>query len=434
MKNKQVLLAGAAPDTSNLGVDALCYSTAASLLNKGAPIDLTILNHGDKFLPNAYKLRDGTTCHVMGAKHTRRFYKPSSYLNIEAMLSLPFFETKQSQLFSDATAILDLSAGDSFTDLYGQQRFESIVSPKELAIKFQKALILLPQTYGPFSKSSNAKRATEYLKYSSLAYARDMYSLECMQQLLGSSFDPQRHRLAVDMAFLLPTSSKEEIRRRNLLPEQTGDKEIYGMNISGLIYNNPATSASQYDININYRSLVRDIAEKILEESDGDLWLIPHVLAPSGSYESDSDACLALKETLNPKWHNRVSVIQGEYDQCEIKGVISQCAWFMGTRMHSTIAALSNGIPTMALAYSGKFQGVFESVNQGEHVADLRKFSESEVLNQVLEAWRNRDSTGRKLSDRIGRVIDEAQAQLNDVVAHIVGEDNPHSQASIKLR
>jgi len=42
--------------------------------------------------------------------------------------------------------------------------------------------------------------------------------------------------------------------------------------------------------------------------------------------------------------------------------VLSHCSLFAGTRMHSTIAALSSGVPTLNLAYSIKARGVSRDV------------------------------------------------------------------------
>ena len=44
------------------------------------------------------------------------------------------------------------------------------------------------------------------------------------------------------------------------------------------------------------------------------------------------------------------------------KAVIGQCDFFIGSRMHACIAALSQGVPCVGVAYSMKFAGVFDTV------------------------------------------------------------------------
>ena len=66
-------------------------------------------------------------------------------------------------------------------------------------------------------------------------------------------------------------------------------------------------------------------------------------------------------------------IVDREYDQHEIKGVIGMCDFFVGSRMHACIGALSQGIPCVGVAYSMKFRGVFESVGVADWVVDSRQ-------------------------------------------------------------
>ncbi len=66
------------------------------------------------------------------------------------MQAIPFLSTYASRAIRSSVAVLDVSAGDSFADLYGSKRFDYICLFKEMAIQMKKPLILLPQTYGPF--------------------------------------------------------------------------------------------------------------------------------------------------------------------------------------------------------------------------------------------------------------------------------------------
>ena len=52
--------------------------------------------------------------------------------------------------------------------------------------------------------------------------------------------------------------------------------------------------------------------------------------------------------------------------------VISQCDLFIGSRMHSCIAALSTCTPVVAMVNSGKFNGIWEQYGLREYMIDLR--------------------------------------------------------------
>lgn len=103
-------------------------------------------------------------------------------------------------------------------------------------------------------------------------------------------------------------------------------------------------------------------------------------------------------------------------DPREVKGLIGKCDWFCGTRMHSTIAALSQGVPTAAVAYSIKTQGVFETCGQGDHVADPRHSSTEDVVAHLLASFDGREAARASLAEHLPDVRQIAQEQMSCVV------------------
>ncbi len=81
-------------------------------------------------------------------------------------------------------------------------------------------------------------------------------------------------------------------------------------------------------------------------------------------------------------------MVNREYDQYEIKGVIGLCDFFIGSRMHACIAALSQRVPTIGVAYSKKFSGVFESIGLGDMVIDARFINVDQAINKILEFFK----------------------------------------------
>jgi polysaccharide pyruvyl transferase WcaK-like protein len=84
-------------------------------------------------------------------------------------------------------------------------------------------------------------------------------------------------------------------------------------------------------------------------------------------------------------------MVRGSYDQSQIKYIIGLCDFFIGSRMHSCISALSQFIPAVGIAYSKKFHGVFESVGLQQYVADARSLNNDGVLQTVSTAFENKD-------------------------------------------
>jgi len=87
--------------------------------------------------------------------------------------------------------------------------------------------------------------------------------------------------------------------------------------------------------------------------------------------------------------------------------VIGRTNFFVGSRMHACIAALSQCVPAVGLAYSDKFLGVFESAGVGESTIDLRKASVDEVIDQTLAAFNRRADLQGRLREQIAGVRGE---------------------------
>ena len=121
-------------------------------------------------------------------------------------------------------------------------------------------------------------------------------------------------------------------------------------------------------------------------------------------------------ESLEDSCKNRIHMVMGEHDQFAIKGIIGLCDFFIGSRMHACIAALSQGIPTVGVAYSRKFAGVFESVGFGNMVSDARSVDMQTAIEDICMHFRNREQVGTILKKN----IEAAKKQLVDTFDKIL--------------
>lgn len=132
--------------------------------------------------------------------------------------------------------------------------------------------------------------------------------------------------------------------------------------------------------------------------------LVPHVMGEGPDCESDINACRNIYDNLRKELHDSVWLVDGGYNQHEIKAIISHCNFFIGSRMHACIAALSHCIPSIGLAYSKKFGGVFESVGMLQLVIDLRQSEISAILDKIKKAYEQRFQDANKLKHTIPKV------------------------------
>ncbi|SMF13558.1 hypothetical protein SAMN02745866_00851 [Alteromonadaceae bacterium Bs31] len=85
--------------------------------------------------------------------------------------------------------------------------------------------------------------------------------------------------------------------------------------------------------------------------------------------------------------------------------------------MHSTIASLSSQVPTAAIAYSGKFKGVFESAGQADASFDARELSTEDLLQSLIQSWRSRDIVRKQLQRDIPSVIEKSESQFKQIIS-----------------
>lgn len=423
--NDQFAFFGAAPDTGNLGVSALCYSVLAGLRDRGARL-VIVFDHsqGVAELPgwNGFARR-------AGAYRTRRWYRPESHAAIGFALRLGIRRLPAAGALIRCDAILDISGGDSFTDLYGAERFESVGWPKRLAIRLGKPLILLPQTYGPYTDPTRKREAARIVRSARACWARDRRSYEILLDLLGDAFDEDRHRVGVDVAFLLETIEPDESTGAGGAAcmealDRLGAGPLAGLNVSGLILNDPENARTRYRFIADYRDAVTRLIESLVA-AGARVVLTPHVVTPRGHYESDTEASESVVSALSPAVRARVWVAPAFEDPRHVKWLIARCDWFCGTRMHATIAGLSSGVPTATIAYSDKAKGVFETCGQGAQVIDPRELDTDGVVEHLTDSFRNREEIRSSLARHLPGVLATASEQMDRIVDQIRGPVTP---------
>ena len=167
--------------------------------------------------------------------------------------------------------------------------------------------------------------------------------------------------LAPDPAFTLR-------KQTGNYPEGLGRKPYIGINVSPLIQSLEKGGNITME---NYRALVAHI----LETTDRDIALIPHVV-----WDHNDDR-IPLGQ-LYEEFRDTGRVFMVEDQNCmQLKDIISGCEFFVGARTHATIAAYSTCVPTLVVGYSVKARGIARDLFGSEEgyvlpVQQLRNFGE----------------------------------------------------------
>lgn len=412
-----ITILNAAPDTGNQGVSALCLSALAGLAARGAR-PLAVADHG-RGVRNC-DMGFAEVTHI-GLTHSRRFWRSESLATVRALARIGGGPSASARALAGSRAILDVSGGDSFTDLYGPRRFRSMVLTKRLALDNGLPLILLPQTLGPFREAANRAEAVSILAAARAVWVRDAASFAFLQEELGSLFDENRHRLGIDMAVALPQLEPSNLPKRLkawLSPAR--DFPVGGLNVSGLLTQDAVGAQATFGLAERHDAQILASARAILDHRERmHLLLVPHVHRDLGDLESDLAAAHALKARLEADYPDRVEVVTDRLNAMELKWVLARLDWFAGARMHATIGAFSAGTPTLGLGYSDKAAGVFSQCGIGEHVADLRRLDGAALGQVVATSLMQRDAMQLELDKLLPQLRARAEAQMDVIVQQI---------------
>jgi polysaccharide pyruvyl transferase WcaK-like protein len=219
-------------------------------------------------------------------------------------------------------------------------------------------------------------------------------------------------RFVPDVAFVLDARKPEHLDIEPSADMRTQGSIVIGLNVSGLLFNGGYNRDNMFGLGSNYCELVYAVVEMLLKHQKVSVLLIPHVFPLAGNeVESDPDACLKMYECLSKIYPGRMLLVKGEYDQGEIKHIIGLCDFLIGSRMHACIAALSQGIPAVGIAYSKKFTGVFESIGLSDCVVDARTCTENELLEKISSVFERRELIRKHLQNTIPSI----QRQVLDI-------------------
>lgn len=376
-------------NSENFGVSALAITHIEFIIQaaKNKNIDISITTFGTPDTKHL-KIRD-----ELEQKHKLRInhinFSPRNELN-------NLINLKKSALFKlrEYDIIFDLGEGDSFTDIYGQKRFAFLCLTKLLPILNKTPLILSPQTIGPFKSKVNQKLAGWMLKRADNVFCRDVKSSAVAREL-GA-----RPTETTDVAFSLSYTPLEK-KPNNV-----------GVNISALLWHGGYNKKNQFNLTLDYQEIVRQIISGLLQRNQT-VHLIPHVISENILIENDYLVCQEIKSLyanderiiLSPKFSSPI----------EAKSYISQLEFFTGARMHATIGAVSAGVPTIPIAYSRKFVGVFGTLNYN-YTLEANTLNEERLLTSFFNYF---DQDKEEMYNRVKQSGAQAKKENDTYILNI---------------
>lgn len=365
MKKLTIGLLGTAVNNENMGCVALTYSLISQLSEIAKRNNLIFEYiifepcYNDQTV-SFQKLKSYFDSNIsMG----RMYFKNISncYNVIKTLLKIPQ-NKKVIENIKKCNLCIDLTQGDSFSDIYGEERFYSWSLMKLLIERSGVPLVLGPQTYGPFKDSKVKQIAKDIIDNAYLVVSRDEDSIKLINSFCNKSVVS-----GTDLAFALPYNKTH----------LDNGKINIGINISGLLSKNKTdqSNLSTGELKTNFSEYINRLINFLVNKNEYIVHIISHVGNEGEEFARS----------------NKI-IYSGKFDSpIDAKSYISGMDIFIGARMHATIAAFTCGVATIPLAYSKKFAGVYSAIGYNKvidlmsHDTDYSIFMTEKYINNFLE-------------------------------------------------
>lgn len=332
----------------NRGCEAIVRSTVLLLRREFG--DVTVLVPSDNITRDYSQWPQAAT---MGVCFVRAYFPwftrywvnlqriPLSFFK-QAIWPFPFPGWLKKQI-SSVDVVLSVG-GDNYSLSY---RLPSLLMGIDrLAINLGKPVYLWGASVGPFESEP---QFLPVIRRHLAGFARIMVRESISRKYLLEVLSLDNVTQMADPAFTL----RAEPIDCSLFWPREGNRGVIGLNVSSLLerYKSP-----KQDLIHQMALFVRDC----VCTGGFSVILIPHVGSQDCSDKSSDwhymRAILQRCEDLG----SAVTMAPPSLNAAQLKYIISRVRFFIGARTHSTIAALSSGVPTVAIAYSTKAQGINE--------------------------------------------------------------------------
>lgn len=338
-------------------------------------------------------------------KVIRNFWRPNTwaevyqhFFNRDAFFIQPY---RAMLPYLDETAAVLSVGGDNYSLDYGvPTRFTAL---DDLVLGHRKPIILWGASVGPFGAMPDYERyMSGHLQKVTGIFARESATVEYLESIgVTGNLYP-----VADPAFLMGAMQPKE--------KMSIEEGAIGLNFSPMM----AEFVTGNDLKL-WTKVVAAIISEVARRTESHVYLIPHVTNSNSNDHTFMQRALS----LTPGENENIILVPPTYNAAETKWIISRMVLFAGARTHSTIAALSSGVPTLSFAYSIKAQGInrdiFGHTDYCLEPTDLKaKVVSSRITSMLDEITKIR----RNLKERTPEV-QRAALNAGMILKQLIGEN-----------
>ena len=265
-----------------------------------------------------------------------------------------------------------------------------------LARTLGKPVVLYAQSFGPYPKRIQYKLAAAGLRFATLILVREASSRDMLARM-GLADD--RVIQVPDSAFLF--SSNLRFNPWPLIGERQPGEQIVGITARAWL-----PGAGQHA----YERAMAEFIGRLSRQPGVKVVVIPQVTATD---QNDDDRVVGRRIQELVGSGGNVVFLDQRLTHYEIKSVFACLDYLVGTRFHSVIFALTEGVPALAIEYEHKTSGIMRDLGLEDWVLPIEDVTTDRLASLFARLMRGRDDYLRQLHKVLPDYIASARTSGN---------------------
>ncbi len=309
------------------------------------------------------------------------------------------------------SADLVVSAAGNFLYTSGRLGLAFIMAIYTMAYAWLagKPLYTMPQTIGPLERSWERVLVKWIAERSRILFVRDTISFA---ELRTIGVSPSRYRLVPDLAFAYPPCSPD--LGHKLLAEYGVFKQE-GVLLLGITMMNWEAQMPSFTNQAAYETAVANAICTFVDKYGGKVVLFSQVRGPTYAEDDRVPAHRILEQVRN--LGTAVAMIERDVTTEELKAAYSFMDIFIGTRLHSNIFAVCEGVPAIMIEYRYKTRGVMQMLGLESWIIDIHTIKPADVSTKMQKLWHEKEQVRQHIQTVLPAIVQEA-SQVGQRIAN----------------
>jgi colanic acid/amylovoran biosynthesis protein len=266
-----------------------------------------------------------------------------------------------------------------------------------------KPFILYSQSIGPFPNRLQAIYTAWVLNKTDEIIAREKITVGYLHEI--GVRDALVYK-SVDAAFLLKGVNADKMKKVLRKNRVSFSRPKIMVTVKRL----PETKV------LVFEQSLAECLDMILSRSNDQIIFVPH---STSVIHNDDDRQVIERIRRRMNFASRVVVLQNEFSCKEIKSLFSYADIVIATRMHSAIFALTNYVPTIAIAYEHKTTGIMSELRLQRWTFPVANLSSKKLFDLVMRLKMENGVYKVKLRQVMPSYVQKAASTMLVVKKHL---------------